>query len=259
MRVLVTRPQPQADEWVARLRAAGVDAQALPLLGIAPADDPAPVDTAWRSLAGDAAPALVMFVSPNAVASFFDRRPAGVDWPAATLAAAPGPGTAAALVARGVPAASVEQPAADAAQFDSEALWARLRLRDWHGASAWIVRGEGGRDWLAETLRAAGAAVRFVQAYRRGAPRLDASGRQRLAEALAAPREHLWLFSSSEAVGHLRALAPGAGWGAAQAFASHPRIAEAARALGVVAVHEVRPEFDAVLAALRRHGATIEP
>jgi uroporphyrinogen-III synthase len=255
MRVLVTRPQPQADEWVARLRAAGVDALALPLLGIAPADDPAPVDGAWAALAGDAAPALVVFVSPNAVASFFERRPAGVDWPGATLAAAPGPGTAAALVGRGVP--GVEQPAADAAQFDSEALWARLRRRDWRGASVWIVRGEGGRDWLAETLRTAGAEVTFVQAYRRGAPRLDGVERQRLADALAAPREHLWLFSSSEAVGHLRELSPGADWSAAQAFASHPRIAEAARALGVGAVHEVRPEFDAVLAALRRHGATI--
>lgn len=257
MRVLVTRPQPQADEWVERLRAAGVDAQALPLLGIAPADDPAPVDAAWAALAGAAAPALVVFVSPNAVASFFDRRPMGVAWPAKTLAAAPGPGTAAALVARGV--ANVEQPAADAAQFDSESLWLRLQARDWRGARAWIVRGEGGRDWLADTLRAAGAEVTFVQAYRRGAPRLDAAERQRLADALAAPREHLWLFSSSEAVGHLRTLAPGADWAAAQAFASHPRIAEAARVLGVGTVHEVRPEFDAVLAALRRLGATIAP
>ena len=36
MRVLVTRPQAQADDWVARLQALGLDAVGLPLLGIAP-------------------------------------------------------------------------------------------------------------------------------------------------------------------------------------------------------------------------------
>ncbi len=251
MRVLVTRPQPQADAWVARLRGRGVDAVALPLLGIAPAADPAPVDAAWRALGGSAPPALVVFVSPNAVGAFFDRRPLGAAWPAASVAAAPGPGTAAALAERGVPEAAIVQPAADAAQFDSEALWARLAGRPWGGARVLVVRGDGGRDWLADTLRAAGADVGFVQAYRRGAPVLGAEARRVLDAAVAEPGVHLWLFSSSEAVGHLRALAPGADWSAAAALASHPRIAEAARALGFGRVDEVRPEFDAVVDALR--------
>ncbi|WP_210760727.1 uroporphyrinogen-III synthase, partial [Azohydromonas sediminis] len=93
MRVLVTRTQPQADEWVARLRAAGIDAVALPLIGIAPVDDAAPLDAAWRELGSDAAPALVVFVSPNAVVQLFARRPPHARWPAATRAGAPGPGT----------------------------------------------------------------------------------------------------------------------------------------------------------------------
>jgi uroporphyrinogen-III synthase len=77
--VLVTRPQPQADEWVARLQALGVPAVALPLMGIAAPADAAPVHAAWQSiaqpgLAGETL-ALVMFVSPNAVDRFFALRP----------------------------------------------------------------------------------------------------------------------------------------------------------------------------------------
>jgi uroporphyrinogen-III synthase len=252
MRVLVTRPQPQADEWVARLRDRGIDAVALPLLGIAPVEDPTEVDAAWRALAGAEPPAMVVFVSPNAVAGFFQRRPVGTVWPAATRAATPGPGTAAALEAHGVPAACLEQPAADAAQFDSEALWARLAARGWRGARVWIVRGEGGRDWLAETLRAAGATVSFVQSYRRGAPVLGDAERRLVQQALDAPGGALWLFSSSEAIGHLPGLAAQADWSAARAIVSHPRIAAAARSMGFGRVDEVRPEFETVLEAIRR-------
>lgn len=255
MRVLVTRPQPQADEWVERLREAGIDAVALPLIGIAPVDDAAPLDAAWRELGSDAAPALVVFVSPNAVVQFFARRPPGARWPATTRAGAPGTGTAAALAAHGVAAAAIVQPAPDSGQFDSESLWLQLRDADWHGTRVWIVRGEGGRDWLADTLRAAGADVRFVQAYRRGAPAWTAIERARCDAALAAPASHLWLFSSSEAVGHLRTLAPGADWAASTALASHPRIAEAARVLGFGRVDEVRPDFDAVRRAIEAHAA----
>ncbi|MFO1272722.1 MAG: hypothetical protein U1F50_13800 [Rubrivivax sp.] len=55
------------------------------------------------------------------------------------------------------------------------------------------------------------------------------------------PARHLWVFSSSEAVRNLQALAPGADWSPALAVASHPRIAEAARAAGFGRVDEVRP------------------
>jgi hypothetical protein len=44
------------------------------------------------------------------------------------------------------------------------------------------------------------------------------------------------MFSSSEAIDHLDALAPGADWRAGRALASHPRIAERAQALGFGAV-----------------------
>jgi uroporphyrinogen-III synthase len=245
MRVIVTRPAQQALPWVERLRALGVDAVALPLIDIAPADDPAPVVAAWHGLPGLA---LAMFVSANAVAHFFAQRPAGAAWPDEVLAGSTGPGTSAALLDAGVPAGNIVEPAADAPSFDSEALWARLAHRDWAGRRVLVVRGEDGRDWFAETLRARGAEVGFVAAYRRLPPALDAAGRRLVAEACAAPHAHLWLFSSSEAVGHLRTVAPAADWSAAHAVASHPRIAQAARDAGFGAV-DMQPPFPAALAA----------
>jgi uroporphyrinogen-III synthase len=245
VRLIVTRPAAQAADWVAALRALGCDAQALPLIDIAPPADPQPVIAAWQRLT---AQALVMFVSANAVQHFFARAPAGLGWPASTRAAATGPGTAAALRAAGVPEAAVVEPAADAASFDSEALWARLATEDWTGRSVLVVRGEDGRDWLADALRARGAAVEFVAAYRRRAPQPDAAQAELLGQALARPERHLWLFSSSEAVGHLPALAPGADWSRSAALATHPRIAAAARALGLGTVGAVASDIAAVAA-----------
>lgn len=238
LRVIVTRPQDQAEGWVESLRGLGVDAVALPLIGIGPPADPAAVQAAWLSLAGCA---LVVFVSPNAVQRFFAARPAGVGWPAATLAGSTGPGTSAALRAAGMPEAQLVEPAADAPSFDSEALWARIASRDWRGRRVRVVRGEDGRDWLAGTLAERGAQVDFVAAYRRVPPAADAPTLSLLHAAQREPARHLWVFSSSEAVRNLQALAPGADWSPALAVASHPRIAEAARAAGFGHVDEVRP------------------
>ncbi|WP_232540053.1 uroporphyrinogen-III synthase [Azohydromonas aeria] len=248
--MLVTRPQPQADEWVARLRGAGFAAEALPLLHIAAVADPAPLHAAWEDVARAAADALV-FVSPNAVTHFFAARPEGSAWPARVLAAAPGPGTAQALIEAGVPAESVLQPAADAERFDSESLWERMGALPWAGARVLVLRGEGGRDWLAQRLQEQGARVEFVQAYGRGAPRPGPAEAALLREAVAQPEHFVWLFSSSEAVGHLPGLAgAGADWSRARALASHPRIAQAARDIGFARVEAVSPAFDAVCAAL---------
>lgn len=246
--LLVTRPQPQADEWVRALRERGVDAQALPLLRIEPVADPAAV-AAWGSLA---AYRLLMFVSPGCVASFFALRPPAVAWPAGTLAAAPGPGTSQALRAAGVPESAIVEPPADAAQFDSEALWPLLRDQRWQRQRVLVVRGDGGRDWLAEQLRGRGAEVAFAQAYRRTLPSLDAAQRTLLAAVLAAPAQHGWLFSSSQAAEQLKTLAPQLDWAATRALATHPRIAATLRALGAGIVREVRPTVDAVAALWTR-------
>ena len=71
-----------------------------------------------------------------------------------------------------------------------------------------------------------------------------------LIEILAAPVRWIWMFSSSEAIAHLQALAPGARWDAGRALATHPRIAERATALGFGAVTIVSPSPEAVAAAV---------
>ena len=249
MRIVVTRPAAQADDWVRDLQAQGLDAAALPLIGIAPAHDAGALDAEWQAIAQRR---LVVFVSPNAVQHFFVRRPAGVSWPAPTWAASPGPGTTRALLALGVPAARIIEPAADAPQFDSESLWLQLARHDWHDASVLVVRGDGGRDWLADTLREHGAQVAHVAAYRRALPELDAHARALLASALDAPARHVWLFSSSEAVANLAALAPAqTDWQAGRAIGTHPRIVAKARQQGFGDVAAARPSLAAVVACIQ--------
>lgn len=242
--LLVTRPRPQCAAWLARLAALGVPAAALPLIEILPAHDPGPVQAAWAALP---AVDLAVFVSPNAVEHFFAR--AGGAWPARTLAACVGPGSAQALAAHGVPDAQIVQPAADAASLDSEHLWQQLQpRRDWGGARVLLLRGDGGREWLAEQLAAAGAQVEAVTVYHRAGPRFTAAEQALLDAARADPAGHVWLFSSAEAVCHLRGL----GLVGQRAIATHPRIAEAARAAGFLPVVLARPDPEAVTQALKR-------
>ena len=251
MRIIVTRPAAQAADWVARLQARGIDAVALPLIGIAPVEDGSALVAAWRTLERQR---LVVFVSPNAGEQFFSHRPPSLAWPDAVLAASPGPGTTRVLVELGVPAGQIVEPAADAAQFDSESLWLRLSTRDWQGADVLIVRGDGGRDWLADTLRSHGARVATVAAYGRVAPTFDEHAAALLRAAIERPQSHLWFFSSSEAIDNLATSAPPAAaaeWSRAQAIATHPRIAARARQLGFAQVIESRPSLDAVAACIQ--------
>jgi uroporphyrinogen-III synthase len=254
--LIVTRPQPQADDWVDRLHALGCPALALPLLVIEPQPSFGPaVQLAWQTLA---ARALVMFVSPNAVLQFFAQAPAGLTWPTGTLAAATGPGTVASLRAQGLAEAQVLAPRQDSAQFDAETLWQqRLAAMDWSRRRVLIVRGEAGRDWLASTLQAAGAEVDLLAAYRRVAPVWQDEDRAVLARIEAEPACHAWQFSSSEAVRHLADWIaaqpkPHPGLLAAPALATHPRIAETARAAGWTTVIEVTPDAARMLETLRR-------
>lgn len=239
--LLVTRPRPQCAVWLARLQALGVPAAALPLIEIQPVADPAPVQAAWAGLANAQ---LAVFVSPNAVEQFFAL--AHGTWPAQTLAACVGPGSAQALAAHGVPVSQIVQPALDAPSLDSEHLWQVLSVqREWAGAQVLLLRGDGGREWLAERLVAAGAQVEPVTVYHRSGPQLDAAEQARLQAALAQPADFVWLFSSAEAVGHLQGLA----LAGQRAIATHPRIAEAARVAGFATVVLARPEPAAVAQA----------
>lgn len=260
MRVIVTRPQRDAQGWVRELSAAGLDVVALPLIDIAPVADQSRLHRAWQGL-GDYLG--VMFVSGNAVDAFFAARPAGgaafgASAAGQTRAWATGPGTGAALLRAGVDPAFIDAPAADAAQFDSEALWQVVGARLKVGDRVLIVRGTDGqaerpeqgvgRNWFARRVEEAGGAVDFVISYQRGLPRFSPAQLQ--ATRAAATDGAVWLFSSSEAVANLQACLPGQDWGAARAVATHTRIAAAARAAGFGAVRESRPALADILASL---------
>lgn len=247
-RLVLTRPQQQAQEWLARLQALGVEALSLPLLAIEGGDG-SEARAAWQALPEAS---LAFFVSPNAVACFFAQRPPQQPWPADCMAACVGPGSAKALAEAGVPPALIVQPPAEAASLDSEHLWPQLSGHDWTGRRVLLLRGEGGRDWLADRLREQGAApILSFHVYRRCCPVLLPDEQALLAHILAAPQDHVWLFSSAEAIGHLQSLAPtGQDWGRARCLATHMRIAERARALGLGHVVLTRPEAEAVAGAL---------
>ncbi len=260
-RVIVTRPERDAQAWVTALAQRGLPAEALPLIRIERLPTSPALQQAWRDIASYAA---LMFVSGNAVAAFFasNQAPAhiGKARTAIDLIAneglrylAPGPGTVAALREMGLPDARIDAPAPDAGQFDSEALWALVADRDWQGKRVLIVRGRSagaepaggaGRDWLARQLSAAGAMPEFLAVYQRSAPLFTSPQRKTMAEA--AVDGSVWLFSSSEAVGHL----PQQDWSQARAVATHPRIAEAVRAAGWGVVAESRPALDDIVASI---------
>ena len=116
------------------------------------------------------------------------------------------------------------------------------------------MRGDGGRDWLGERLREAGAQVDAVSAYRRLAPAFAGAERVRV-DALADDGNVVWLFSSSEAIGNLERALGAARWRGARAIATHPRIAARARSLGFGRVVEAGPGIEAVAACIQ----SIEP
>ena len=280
-RVIVTRPAQDASRWVDELTNSGFQAQALPLIEIGPLTDPANIARlhhAWRDLSGYTA---CMFVSGNAVQYFFQQKMPAAQLNKELLAInnianvalntlpvslrflAPGPGTAAALLAVGVPAAQVDSPPGEAGQFDSEALWQVVGQRDWRGARILLLRGQtagrapqaaAGRDWLAQQFLAAGAQVDMLSVYQRSAPQLT-TVQTELAQ-IASQDGSVWLFSSSEALANLMqqpqlAGKAGVDWRHASAIATHPRIAQAVRAAGWGVVQESRPMLADIVEVLR--------
>lgn len=237
--LVLTRPATQAEAWAQALRERGVPLLLQPLI-VTTALPEAQVQARQEAEAAD----WVFFSSPAAVTALFDR---GWAWPAGRRAVCVGPGTAAALREAGVPAALILCPPDEAEQFDSERLWPLLQAADaWAGRRMLLLRGDGGRDWLMQRLREAGAEVRPLSVYRRSAPQLDAGGLASLRELLRQPA--LWLFSSSEALDHLQALAGDTEWASLQALVTHPRIGERAGRLGMQ-VQIVRPQPEDVAAA----------
>jgi uroporphyrinogen-III synthase len=267
MRVIVTRPQREAQRWVLDLSAPGRDAVALPLIQVGPLDNTAGLAQVWQHLADYVG---VMFVSSNAVEHFFaSKPPLAREFSAASAvhprAWATGPGTVRALLREGVVSDRLDAPPPDATQFDSEALWQLVGGQVQAGDRVLIVRGGDpagsgsgspgtGREWFADQVARAGARAEFVLAYQRCMPQFSSAERQ-LART-AATDGSVWLFSSGQAVANLSACLPGQSWSGARAIATHPRIAGAAKKAGFGFVCESRPTLADVVASLDLMGQT---
>ena len=275
MRVIVTRPETDAQAWLDAIQKAGHEAVYLPLIEIGPAPDTQAVDLAWQQWPRWQA---VMFVSAQAVRMFFAQRP----MQAGPRFWATGPGTRQALIEAGVAANAIDAPNADSAQFDSEALWQVVSPSLKKQVPVLIVRGNEdsldsnptltanahananansnpsnnqpvnpqgvGRDWLAQQIIHAGASVEFVVAYSRRPPQWSAPQLEIAKQA--AFDGSVWCFSSSQAVLHLQAQLPNVQWNKACCVATHARIAQTARDVGFVHVVQTRPVLSDVLASL---------
>lgn len=167
---------------------------------------------------------LVVFVSSRAVEAARAIRPL-TEWPAREFAAV-GAATGRALADAGRPATFLP-----ASSEDSEGLLDGLREAPMNGRRVWIVRGETGRELLADTLAARGAESRFVAVYRRDCPEAPAA-------APAGPAS-LWIITAPQALDCLARLAAGASGSGPGLLDStllviNDRARERARSLGFV-------------------------
>lgn len=163
--VLVTRPREQAESLCALIEAAGGRALRLPLLDIAPIDDPAPAAKLFaRRKPWD----WLIFASANAVRFTLAIHGGSFSPPESTRVAAIGQATAETLNKAGIRVDLIPKP-----QFNSESLLASPEMTNVTGKSVLIVRGEGGRAHLGQTLKARGAEVAYAEVYRRMLPEGD--------------------------------------------------------------------------------------
>jgi uroporphyrinogen III methyltransferase/synthase len=264
--LFVTRPAQDAAPLIDALRARGHTVVALPVLAIEAVDDPSRL---IGTMARIDEHRLAVFVSPNAIRQALAHRDG--PWPRGTTIGVMGPGSVETLKGFGIgaPHHRVVSPAAGAAaghgkgdRFDSEALFAALDLeiglsRGFEGR-ALILKGNGGRAWFADRLRALGIAVDEVEAYRRVRPDADAVATHALKRLVDAREPATFILTSSEGVANLvdivgHALAGDAArtWLlGSRILAPHRRIAEKARDTGFSDVSVCAPGDRGILAAI---------
>jgi len=184
--IWVTRPSHQATSLTHALQQLGARTLEVPLLDIA-----AYVDNASQQRLQDAANYdLVVFVSANAVEFSV---PAHQNILKIRDIAAIGRATAQKCEEFGIKVSIVPD------QADSEGLLALPRFADLQGQRVLIIRGHGGRERLADGLRARGASVDYAEVYERRLPAVP------LTDALAGA--DVILITSSEALANLVTLA----------------------------------------------------
>mgnify|MGYP006289088403 CR=1 FL=1 len=162
----------------------------LPLLAVGPLPGGGELPEALAAMRPED---LVVFVSPRAVAAAAEVRPLP-EWPTAQVAAV------GAATGRALTEAGCREALLPAGSEDSEGLLERLDGLSMTDRRVWIIRGETGRELLAETLAARGARPQFVAVYRRECA--PATG------PVPAGRDRLWIVTAPQALDCLAALAP---------------------------------------------------
>jgi uroporphyrinogen-III synthase len=167
MRILVTRPESQAQELLAAIEEGGFEPLALPLLAIDAINssaDQAAIQAIKRCVLDLDQYQHLIFASTNAVHCAFywinrywPQLPVDLNWYAI------GDATARALAEY-----AVEADAAGGS-MNSETLLQQTKLQQLDHQRVVIFRGVGGRVYLAEQLRSRGATVDYCEVYRRRA------------------------------------------------------------------------------------------
>ncbi|MDD1615336.1 MAG: hypothetical protein CG439_407 [Methylococcaceae bacterium NSP1-2] len=165
-RVLVTRPAHQAENLCRLIEQQGGVAVRLPTLEIVECDD---LFAIQKNLAHLESFQWLIFVSVNAVNFALKANDGKIPrFKTQPTCAAIGKATANALERAGVVVDLTPEP-----PYNSEALLAMPELQHVQGQRVLIVRGEGGREELANTLQSRGADVHYLNVYKRIMPRMN--------------------------------------------------------------------------------------
>ena len=161
-RVLVTRPSHQAENLSRLIEQHGGIAVRLPTVAIIECDNLLAIQ---KKLANLDKFQWLIFVSSNAVNFALKANGGKIAQPKTLRLGAIGKATANALAMAGLSIDLLpEQP------YNSEALLAVADMQNVEGQRVLIVRGEGGREELANTLRSRGADVHYLNVYKRSVP-----------------------------------------------------------------------------------------
>lgn len=223
--IAITRPADQAKKLKALIEQAGGTPILFPLIEITPLSDYSQFEAVISNIETYD---WAIFISSNAVQNGMPRL-VKVGIPASLKFAAIGPVTASVLQSFGVkevltPSSHAENGDKTKVRFDSESLLDLPEMIDVAGKKIMIVRGIGGRDVLAESLKARGATVTFAECYQRTNPQTNCD---LLAKLYSENKVHGIVVTSSEAMRHLIDLAGDAEWlKQVTLFVNHARIAE---------------------------------
>ncbi|EMF4672400.1 uroporphyrinogen-III synthase [Providencia stuartii] len=160
MKILVTRPEPAGSELVAAIKAKGAEAFALPLIQVGPG---AELDLLGSRLQQLTQNDLVFLLSKNAVwYADLTLKQAGRNW--SDKLSYYGIGRSTGQYFEALTSKMIRWPEHGET---SEALLSLPELQFLEGKRALLLRGNGGRELLASTLRSRGAQVEYCECYTR--------------------------------------------------------------------------------------------